>query len=93
VTGRLFGDSPEPAEDEPPRAGAGGAFCQCERNRPYTSPDLDIWVSDRERAFCRACGRDLHPAKAAAWYGRAQAELERFGRRFPGFDQQVPPPR
>jgi hypothetical protein len=43
-------------------------------------------------AFCRSCGRDLRPADAKALYARSCGALTYFGWRFPGFDQQVPPP-
>jgi hypothetical protein len=73
-------------------SGDGSGWCRCDKHKPYTTPDWGAWVTDRDRAFCRSCGRDLRPADVKKLYAQACAAERRSDRRFPGFDQQVPPP-
>ena len=48
-------------------------YCRCRDRRNW-----DVWVSDRTRAFCRTCGKDLHPNAARRAFAIARAERDRI---------------
>lgn len=58
-------------------------YCRCPDDPYSRGVDWDIWVSDRDRAWCRSCGRDLNPDDAAREYAIANAELDRLRAKFP----------
>jgi hypothetical protein len=58
VQAQLNGDPSVDEESAAPKQKR-PSYCRCTFKPRTTGRDWDIWVSDPNRAFCRACGKDV----------------------------------